>query len=143
MESKVYRSKFGWAVFLIITAILILVSWLGWNPERSVLGNISTHIFSIVILVLFTVLSKTTRYTITAKELHIKCPPFYNKTIALDRINKVEVSRNIISSPAPSLDRIELYYDKFDSVVISPRDKFQFMEDLKQRNPSITVIKSH
>ncbi|MBW7871619.1 MAG: PH domain-containing protein, partial [Flavobacteriia bacterium] len=43
----------------------------------------------------------------------------------------------ILSSPAPSFDRIIVKYGKFDEIILSPKDKFKFTKDLKQINPDI------
>ena len=42
-----------------------------------------------------------------------------------------------MSSPAPSFDRIELKYGKFDEIIISPKDKLSFANDLTQINTEI------
>ncbi|MCT4544481.1 MAG: PH domain-containing protein [Vallitalea sp.] len=47
-------------------------------------------------------------------------------------------TRNVISSPACSLDRIELKADN-KSLIISPKDKTYFVEVLQEKNPSIKV----
>ncbi len=143
MKDKIYKSKFGWAVFSFIAAIFFVTLWLSYQPEKNIYGSILAIIIPMVVLALYAIMSLAIRYTITATDMHIKFLPFYNKSIALDRIRKVEVTRNIMSSPAPSLDRIEIYFDKFDSVVISPKNKLQFMDDLKALNPSIELIKTY
>ena len=143
MKEKVYKSKFGWGIFLFMAALFLIISWINYAPEQGLIGGAFLFVVSIVTLGLFAIMSLSTKYTILATELHIKCLPFYNKRIAVDRIKKVKLSRNLISSPAPSLDRIEIFYDKFDSVVISPKDKIQFMEDLKLINPSIELLKKY
>lgn len=140
-KTKVYPSKFGWAVFLFLLVLFLSLFWVGYDSEKEhqwifMLIGISTLGF-------FVLTSKLTNYRIEEHYLHIKCPPFYNKKIAINSITKVAVSRNLISSPAPSLDRIEIYFNTYDSIVISPKDKLQFMEDLKRINPSITLVKSH
>lgn len=143
MEQKVYKSKFGWAVFLFMTVLFVIVFWMSYEPEKDITRSIVLLLIALAILGLFAVISLNTKYTISAKVLHIKCLPFYNNELLIAHIKKVEVSRNLISSPAPSLDRIEIYFDSYDSIVISPKDKFQFMEDLKLVNPAIELVKSH
>ena len=43
------------------------------------------------------------------------------------------------SAPANSFDRIEIIYNKFDSIIISPENKQQFIESLLVINPDIKV----
>jgi len=38
-----------------------------------------------------------------------------------------------------SLDRLEIFYNRFDSVVISPEDKAGFIAELTKLNPEIEV----
>jgi hypothetical protein len=142
METKVYKSKFGWAVFLFMTALFTVIFWMNFDYEEGPWGAFSLVLVFGGILGLFSILSVSTRYTISATSLHIRCLPFYNKIIEMTAITKVAVTRNLISSPAPSLDRIEVYFGKYDSIVISPKDKLQFMEDLKKANPSIHLVTS-
>lgn len=42
-----------------------------------------------------------------------------------------------MSSPAPSLDRIELTYGEFGLIIISPKDKIGFAQELIKINPKI------
>ena len=142
METKVYKSKFGWAVFLFMAALFAVVSWISFEPGKGILENVVIAILFIGILGLFAAISVSIRYSISATELHIRCLPFYNKSIGITSIKKVEVTRNFISSPAPSLDRIEIYFGKHDSIVISPKNKLQFMNDLQMVNPKIQLFKS-
>ena len=143
MKDKVYKSKFGWTLFLFMTALFVIITWLSYDQEKSMMGSMVLLLTGLGTLGLFTLLSLGTSYTISATELHIKSFPFYNRRLAIDRIKKVKVSRNLISSPAPSLDRIEIYFDSYESIVISPKDKVMFMDHLKRLNPAIELVKSH
>lgn len=78
-----------------------------------------------------------THYTIENNKLKIKCGVFYFKTIKIDEIKEVSKTNNIISSPAPSFDRVEIKYGKFDEIIISPKDKLNFANNLAIINPNI------
>ena len=69
--------------------------------------------------------------------LHIKCGFFRYNSINIMDIKKVSKSRSIISSPAASFDRIEISYGKFDELIISPRHKLKFVDDLQKINPNL------
>ena len=69
--------------------------------------------------------------------LKVKCGFLYDKHFDIHKIKSVANTSNMISSPAPSLDRIELTYGKFDIIVISPKDKFGFARELTKVNPKI------
>jgi hypothetical protein len=78
-----------------------------------------------------------TQYTIDNHKLNIKCGFFSYKPIEIDKIKEISKTRNIISSPAPSFDRIEIKYGEFDEIIISPKNKFDFAEYLTKLNPNI------
>ena len=59
------------------------------------------------------------------------------KPIEVDKIKEIAKTRNPISSPAPSLDRIIIKYGKYDEVIISPKNKLDFAKYLTKLNPKI------
>ena len=63
-----------------------------------------------------------------------------NENIEIKTIRKITETYNPLSSPAASIDRIEIFYNKFDSVLISPKKKKEFIEDILKINPNIEVI---
>lgn len=87
-----------------------------------------------LIIILIAVLFHYTRYKLEGNQLSV-----YWIKIDIQSIRKVYKTNNPISSPALSLDRIEIIYNKFDSILISPKDKKSFVEDLLKINPNIDV----
>lgn len=81
-----------------------------------------------------------TVYSLTADgQLLIRCGPFYRQSISIASIRKVRPTRNPLSSPALSLDRLEIRYDKWSTVLISPRERSAFLQQLLQLNPQIEL----
>ena len=78
-----------------------------------------------------------TTYTIDQKMLHIRCGFFRYKPINIMNMKKISKSSSIVSSPAASFDRIEITYDKFDELIISPKHKLKFAADLQKINPNL------
>lgn len=78
-----------------------------------------------------------TIYTIDNERLHITCGFFRYNSINIMEIKKISKSHNMISSPAASFDRIEISYGKFEEIIISPKHKLKFSEDLQKINPGI------
>ncbi|WP_445509581.1 PH domain-containing protein [Rossellomorea marisflavi] len=74
----------------------------------------------------------TTYYLLSDTHLIIRYGPF-KKTIPLDSITSVKKMSNPISSPALSLKRIEILYDRYDMVLISPKDRDEFIMVLSDR----------
>jgi hypothetical protein len=62
---------------------------------------------------------------------------FSFKPIDINEIRAISKTKSIMSSPAPSFDRIELKYGEFNEVIISPKNKFQFAKDLTKINQNI------
>ena len=80
-----------------------------------------------------------TKYVIQGNKLKVFSGFIRFKPIDIQAIKKIEKTSNIISAPAASLDRIEVSYGRFDSLIISPRDKAGFAQALLEINPDITV----
>jgi hypothetical protein len=80
----------------------------------------------------------STRYTLTSSELQAHSGPF-RWHIALDEIRTVTPTRNPLSSPALSLDRLRIEYGRERSIMISPRDKETFLRELDARRSASGV----
>ncbi len=113
-------------VYPIFRSILSIIEgeWLGY------LG-----ISLVTLLVLF--VSKTTRYIINGSQLTVKSMWIVNHKIEISTIKKIEKTNSVLSSPALSLDRIAIYYNKFDEVLISPKEAGDFIMELMKVNPDI------
>ena len=83
-----------------------------------------------------------TCYTIEHKKLKIRCGFLSYQPIEIGTIKKITSTKSLVASPAPSFDRIEIKYGKFDEVIISPKDKLSFAADLKNINPKIKITLS-
>ena len=114
---KIYKSKIDWwlglvLVYPIFRCIVSIIDgeWIGY--------------LGIVLCLLFIVfISKSTRYIIAENQLTVKCMFVINNKIDISKIRKIEKTNSVLSSPALSLDRIAIKYNKFDEVYISPKDK--------------------
>jgi hypothetical protein len=78
-----------------------------------------------------------TTYKIEKGKLYIKCGFFNYNPVNIGEMKKISKSSNIISAPAASFDRIEITYGKFEELIISPKHKTKFVEDLQKINPGI------
>ncbi|WP_163399988.1 PH domain-containing protein [Flavobacterium fluviatile] len=98
---------------------------------EGVWGSLIPIAFTIAFIVhMFT----TTFYIIENENLIIKCGFLINISISVATIKKISETNNLMSSPALSLDRLEILYNKFDTVMISPRDKAKFIEAIQKIN---------
>jgi hypothetical protein len=81
-----------------------------------------------------------TTYTIEGNVLHIKSPLILPISIDVDSIQKIKESRDPISSPAGSLDRLEIIYGETNRVLISPKCKKEFLQQLRMLKPAIEIV---
>ena len=132
---KKYKSKIGLSIVLFIVIILSSVStiiiinraWIGLAILLLIVGFISYTFM-------------TTYYIIHGNDLIIKCGFMYNATIKIGRIKKIVETNNPLSSPATSLDRIMIYFGNSDTIMISPKEKMDFIDQLRATNPKIEVL---
>jgi hypothetical protein len=134
LENKRYNSKIGIGMVTIITLILIFASL-----PMIIFRNWTGLIIILALVVFFIYLFLTTDYTISGKELIIKCGFLYKSVIKIDKITKLKETNNILSSPATSFDRIAIYYSD-NIILVSPKDKIGFIDNLLKLNPRIEII---
>jgi hypothetical protein len=129
-----YRSKIGLELVIPLGVVLggmaaLFIAekaWFGIVIVGSVLLFIG-HMFA------------TTRYTVNGTSLQIVCGLFYSTTIDIRSIVAVRSTNNIASSPAASLDRMEILCGNNKGVIISPKDKKGFLNHLRRINPGIDI----
>jgi hypothetical protein len=78
-----------------------------------------------------------TYYTISGNWLLVKNSFVINKKIDIGSIKKIVPIKNMLSAPALSMDRLEIFYNQDNSVLVSPEDKAGFIEHLKGINGEI------
>jgi hypothetical protein len=135
-KDKAYPSKRGfivYALFGVLTIIEISYFFNGlYLPGIICLGLTGVVIFPMVF---------NTCYTITVNDtLKVKCGFLVNQTIPVQSIIKIVPTNTIFSAPALSFDRLEIFYNNYDSVVISPENKEEFIAELQNINPAIKYL---
>lgn len=131
---RVYKSK----VDLWLGALLWLSIVMCFIPLVSVIpagtkGEIAMAIITLLVgagIPLWLML--TTCYILSDTNLLVKSGPF-RWQLALKDIHHVAPTRNPLSSPALSLDRLKIDYGHYQSLMISPKNKTEFMQDLEAR----------
>lgn len=138
--SKIYKSKKGFVIYLPLI-ILLVVEVVYIATGQYIAGLLCLAIIGVVFFPIFL----STYYSIARDNntLQVKCGLFFNTSISIDTIKKIKNSRTVLSSPALSLDRIEIFYNKFDSVIVSPENKADFVAELKSINPAIEYLTNH
>lgn len=133
----VFRSKVGpeltIPVFLLLGGIALFFSVQKIWPGVAVICITAAFVF-------YTLLS--IRYTVTSGTLRIQCGFLYDETIDIKNIVSINETRNAMSSPAASLDRLEVRLASNNTILISPADRTGFLNALTLINPDITVTAS-
>ena len=136
-----YRSKIDHGFWLIMMMVMLpgIFTPIIMKPTIEV-SEILLLILSISLPALLIInIYTNTYYTIDEENLslRIKSGFIINSRYDISKITKIRNTRTWLSSPALSLDRIELTIGKYNKVVISPRNKAQFINHLKSLNPDI------
>jgi len=126
---KIYKSKIDWWLIIIIFVVFCYPIIDGIVSKQYSLSLVFT---GILFLIFF--LFKSIQYKIEGESLTI-----WWKKIDIKTIKKVYATKNPLSSPALSLDRIAVVYNKFDEVLISPKERADFIQELLKINPNIVV----
>jgi hypothetical protein len=127
-KSKVDRSFlsfffvfFGIVIFIVVTShewLLLLVT--------------------LPVLILAVPMFMNTSYTVTSdNKLLVTCGLFFKKSIDINTIRKIKPITSPLSAPALSFNRLQIFYNKFDEIMISPKEKEVFFETIKSINPAI------
>lgn len=130
---KVYKSKVDWFFFLPLAYPIFLC------VKGFITGTYLISAITLIILVLIGFMIHKTEYSISENSLNIKSGFLVNKKIDVKSIRRIESSKSMITAPALSRDRILLRYNKFDDILISPKEKEQFVKHLLTINPDIEV----
>lgn len=132
---KVYKSGISYwllSILLIVLSTISILLYLDGAPWYALLLVFALFAF---ILQLFV----NTYYIIEEDVLKIRSGFLYKLNVDIHQIKKIEETNSPLSSPAASFDRIEIIYNKFDSVIISPKEKQLFIQDILQINPTIEI----
>lgn len=128
---QIFKSGISWWLFAPILSGLGFFLLLSFVQHRWLAAVLVLLIGAFLVYLLV-----STRYTLTPQELLIESGPI-RKRVLLSSIVSITPSRNPISSPALSLDRLEIRYGTYDSVLISPAYTAGFLATLRQFNPAL------
>ena len=133
----IYYSKVSYTLLIVVFVVFfgpLIPNYIdeGFNSNMFLMTLALIILFGFVLHMFL-----NTTYKIEKGKLYIKCGFFNYNPVNIGEMKKVSKSSNIISSPAASFDRTEITYGKFDELIISPKYKTKFVEDLQKINPGI------
>lgn len=136
MQNK-FRSGISWWLAGFVIIVLGGASLLTLKDGTWIGFAINTPI-----LIWFVHMLLNTYYTIEAETLIITCGIFSKLRIPIKDIHHIKETSNPLSSPALSMDRLEIKYEKRKFVLISPKHKNDFIDAMLAKNPQIEVKRS-
>lgn len=133
MDDSVYKSRIGgwfWSVPMLL--ILVIASWILVRPGwiGTVLCILAIGILVFILVASVTVYRKTT-YTLTSDTVTIDSVdgPLY---VAFDKITSVDTERDDAALYyGMSRDVVRINFGTSSAVVVSPKDKYRFMNELR------------
>jgi hypothetical protein len=133
--NKIYYSKKDTWIVVIHTIIIVcclLASFFIFKKDTNRLISLVVVLFLTGIGVAFpSWVLINTYYQIKEGILIIKSGPL-QWHITLDSIKSITPTRDTTSSPALSFDRLRIEYGQYNSILVSPKDKENFLSDIKQ-----------
>ena len=114
-----------------MASVLLVIVGLGVTINQAPNAMHAAVAVSVVLLILALIGSVLFRtyYQVDGNNLRIVSGPFH-WNVPIDQISSVERTRNPLSSPALSLDRLRIRYAGKKSIMISPADRQRFMKAL-------------
>lgn len=134
---QTYPSKVDtWLVVVIVGMVVAEIAVAFFIMTLHLVGGIVCLVGVILISLLIALFMIPCHYTLTEDSLKIRCG-MVKESIALSRITGVTATRNPLSAPALSLDRLRIELIGDDRTLpyrlISPKDRDKFVADLKSR----------
>ncbi len=131
--NKIYRSKIDTWIGAVLGGAPMASAFGSWQLAHAPVPG--GWIIAVLILLLGVCLPLSilffTTYRITDAHLTIRSGVFTWK-VPVRAISRVEPTRDPVSSPALSLDRIRIEYGSANAVLISPVKKDDFLRELRQ-----------
>jgi Bacterial PH domain len=134
----------GWIMALMIVplgiSIVVMGSALRANPPLPALVLLVGIEALVLALIVGTL--RSTRYEVTGREVIVRSPPFRWR-IEVESIESIRPSRSLASSPALSLDRLEIRYAGGRTLLVSPKDREGFLAAVVARSQHLHRAGEH
>jgi len=144
MKNEVFNTKYDWWIVALIVVPILLLFLYGIKKlaicDCNNTGAWYLMGISLAMAVIIRIFAWPVNYILKADKLIVKSG-FFRIPISYEAIKSVEPSRNPVSSPAWSLNRLKIEYEKKGKkkwILISPKDREVFLETLKSRAPNLS-----
>lgn len=132
-ERVKYKSKVGVGLLLFVLVAFGIGGYYLVMDWQWVAGLIHFGVLALILYLFFSI-----SYVITGRELLINYGAFYQKKIMIDTITAIKATRNPLSSPAASLDRLEISYGT-GFILVSPKNKQGFVDHIRSLVPEVRI----
>src|SRR5690606_10272287 len=135
---QVYTSKIDTWLFVVLVGAVIacLIAFVFSLRTGSVPAIVATLPALLIGAGLPVWLSTSTAYTASNSDLLLNYAPFHGQ-VPIQQITSITPTSNPLSSPALYLDRLRIDYGRGQSIMITPKDKSQFIQDLEACRESL------
>lgn len=132
---KRFKSKID--LHILLPLLLILLA----GEFCTIFYNIISGAIAIGIVTAFVIyMCMETKYELTSDDkLKIKSGFLFRQEIYIKSIKKVRPIKDRRTSSALSSDRLEIQYNRYGRVLVSPSHKSEFIRELKEVNPRIRI----
>jgi hypothetical protein len=136
MESQRFESKVDlWLVAVIVASFALPVVLAISNAMRSGLSGAALMLLIGVVppALLVGFVFRNTYYVVTDEAIIANC--LFRRTMPLASVTSLRPTRNPLSAPALSLDRIEILSGSGSRLLVSPKDRDAFVRAVVSRAP--------
>lgn len=131
-----YATKVDWWLALLVAAAVasgpVIAFVTAPNPEEGLRVALQVAIYALPALAVIFLLAWPVHYKVEEQELVVRSGLLLRWKIPYERITRVRPTHNPLSSPAWSLDRLQIDWDG-GMILISPKDQGRFLEELAAR----------
>ncbi|WP_339160758.1 PH domain-containing protein [Siminovitchia sp. FSL W7-1587] len=122
---------------IVIWALIVVFIW-GFYQSVFVQIDILGMIVMVIMIYLLGTIWFNTRYKIENDTLKISYG-LIKKAIDIQEIQSIRNTTNPFVAPSLSVHRIEINYEKYKAIQISPKDIQAFVNELQKNNPRIQL----
>jgi len=132
---KTFKSKID--IWLIIVLTLTVIASIAgafsivYADVTAINIVIATFVFLIgAVLPIWLIM--TTEYVVSDEYIKVSCGPF-KWDVNISSISDIKETKNPLSSPALSLDRLEIHYNNGKKIIVSPKNKIDFLSAIGRK----------
>ena len=129
---EVFTSKIDTWLLIVFVATILISTFAAFFSFKK--GGVLNYIAAVFVLFIGAVLPiwllLSTTYSINNEVLVVRSGPFSWSIPTASKLS-VRDTRNSKSSPALSLDRLQINYDEGKSIMVSPNNKAKFKEAIR------------